>query len=268
MKAKGDIIILLLSIPLALLTALASFAGAFNGGTYEKEAIGYAAQAIGQDVVNLFVVVPILISSSIFSYCRNKVGFFIWSGSLFYLAYSYAIYSFALHFNNLFVVYCLILGLSFFSLLYFFITMAHEKALEWFTHNVLKKTVAAFLLIISGLFYCLWLSEIIPAIVAQQAPASVTENGLLTNPVHVLDLAICLPGLALTGIFLLKGKRIGFVLAPAMLSFCILLAVAILAMVLVMKLKGMEADLLLTVIFGAIAVSGIFLLVKYLRKLK
>ena len=42
----------------------------------------------------------------------------------------------------------------------------------------------------------LWLSELIPASLSGEVPKSVTDAGLWVNPIHVLDLAVLLPGLA------------------------------------------------------------------------
>lgn len=132
MEKKNDVNILLLSGPLAILTAFVSYAGVFIESTYTKETAIYAAQGIGQDIVNLFFVVPILIIGAIFSYRKSKLGLLIWSGAIFYLAYSYTIYSFGLHFNHLFIAYCVILGLSFYSLVYFLIYSNKENVSDWF----------------------------------------------------------------------------------------------------------------------------------------
>ena len=43
--------------------------------------------------------------------------------------------------------------------------------------------------------------------------------GLFTNPVHVLDLSILLPALALSGVLLLRRRAAGFLLAPLLLGF-------------------------------------------------
>ena len=123
-------------------------------------------------------------------------------------------------------------------------------------------------MVIAVLFYFIWLSEIIPAILKNATPKSIIESGLLINPVHVLDIAICLPALIITGIALMKKKNMGFLLAPTMMIFCIFMAIAIAAMVLVIKAKGLEANLGLTIVFGLITlISSIFLFL-FLRKLK
>lgn len=268
MEKKKDILILMLSLPLAILTAIVSYAGVFIESTYTRENTLYAAQGIGQDFVNLLIVVPILLISAFFACRKSKLGLLIWSGTIFYLAYSYSIYSFGLHFNNFFLMYCSILGLSFYSLIYFVISSLKEDVSDWFATIISTKWTGIFLIVIAALFYFIWLSEIIPAIHINATPKSITESGLLINPVHVLDIAICLPALIITGIALIKKKKIGLLLAPTMMIFCIFMAIAIAAMVFVMKAKELEANLSLTIIFGLLSfVSSIFLLL-YLRKLK
>jgi len=268
MEKKYDLNVLFLSVPLAILTAIVSYAGIFIESTYSKETSSYAAQGIGQDFVNLFIVVPALVLASFFACRKNKLGLMIWSGAIFYLAYSYTIYSFGLHFNQLFIVYCLILGLSFYALVYFLITSLKENVSEWFAKKISTISTGIFLIVIAILFYFIWFSEIIPSIVTNTIPKSITESGLLINPVHVLDIAICLPALIITGIALIKRKDIGMLLAPTMMIFCILMAVAIAVMVLVMKSRGMEADFNLTAIFGIIAIISTLFLIQFLRKLK
>jgi len=268
MQKKNDPIILLLSVPLTILTAIVSYSGIFIESTYARENMLYAAQGIGQDIVNLFIVVPILLIAAIFAWRKSKLGFLIWSGAIFYLAYSYTIYSFGLHFNNLFIAYCLILGLSFYSLIYFVIISLNENVSEWFTKGFSTKSTGIFLIVIATLFYFIWLSEIIPAILINATPKSIIESGLLINPVHVLDIAICLPALIITGIALIKKKNIGFLLAPTMMIFCIFMSIAIEAMVFVMKTKGFDANISLAIVFGLITLISSIFLSQYLRKLK
>jgi len=268
MQENHDKNILLLSIPLSIFTAAVSYAGIFIKSTYSKETISYAAQGIGQDIANLFLVVPVLVISSLLAYRKNRVGVILSSGALLYLVYSYAIYCFALHFNNLFIIYCMILGLSFYSLLYFIAKSMKDDMSEWFDEHVPRKSVSMYLFIIAGVFFFLWLSEIIPAIINQKIPNSIVEGGLLTNPVHVLDLAILLPALIITGVLLRKRNSIGYLLAPVMLCFCIYMAIAIATMVFVMKIIGLKTDILVAIIFGCITLVSIIFLQKYLKSLK
>jgi hypothetical protein len=62
-------------------------------------------------------------------------------------------------------------------------------------------------------FRCLWLSDIIPALLQDRTPVVLEEVGLPVNPVHVLDLAFFLPAMACVSILLWRKKALGFVLA-------------------------------------------------------
>lgn len=259
-------IILMLSLPLSFLVMIVSYCGIFVEDTYMREVKYYAVQGIGQDIINLFFVVPLLIINSI-RYTKSKSAALIWSGIILYLVYTYAIYCFSMHFNFLFLAYCMILGLSFYSFMYFVFSKMQEVKIEIQNFSVIK-TTSAFLIILSILFYFLWLSEIIPAVIKNEIPRSVIENGILTNPVHVLDISILLPAFIITAIKLMKKKEIGFLLAPSMLIFAGLMSFALMSMVIAMYLNNLNADLFIATIFVLIALISGILLRSYLRNIE
>jgi len=259
-------IILILSLPLSLLIMVVSCCGVFIEETYIREVKYYAVQGIGQDIVNLFIVVPLLIIASL-KYTKSKSAMLIWSGVILYLIYSYAIYCFSMHFNFLFLVYCLILGLSFYSFIYFVFSQIYKIKIDIKNYAV-TKTVSVFLIILSILFYFLWLLEIIPAIIKNEIPKSILENGVLTNPVHVLDISIFLPAFIITAIMLMKKKEIGYLLTPSMLVFGILMSIAIIGMVIVMYLNKLISDLYIMTIFILITLISGILLRSYLRNIE
>ena len=117
-----------LSLLLAALVTAAGAAGIFLEGTYAMESASWAAQGIGQDIVTLTLVVPLLIVSAIKASRGSKPALLVWAGVLVYLAYSYTLYAFFIHFNALFLVYTAALGLSFY-LLAFGIALTNRHAL-------------------------------------------------------------------------------------------------------------------------------------------
>src|SRR5437763_3408097 len=181
-----------LSVIDAILVLVASFAGLFLKNTYARETTSYALQSVGQDIENSVAAVALLIM--IYFVSKGSVkAFLVWLGVLLALIYSYAIYAFAVHFNSLFLVYVAILGLSFYTLVGSLIHLHLDSLQPNFAANTKTRPVSVFLLVVAILFYLQWLSEDILALVAGKIPPSVIENGLLTNPVHVLDLALLLP---------------------------------------------------------------------------
>jgi hypothetical protein len=261
-----DKIILYLSLPLAGLIIINSYCGLFIPGTYARETFNWYAQAIGQDIFNLFFIAPLLLIISVFAYKQNKTAILIWGGIQIFILYTYAIYCFAVHFNGLFLVYCAILGLSFYSFVYFIFSQTKEYNEIHYRNNFPVKSMGIFLIVLSCLFYLIWLKEIIPAIMGNTIPMSLADTGILTNPVHVLDLSLVLPGLIITAVLLLKKKSIGLSLAPAMLVFCILMAISIGVLIIVLKLKGLAGDWSLAMVFGVISVISLWILVLFFSK--
>jgi hypothetical protein len=191
-----------LSILIGFLVAIASLLGIFNPATYSKETANWAMQAVGQGIGNLLAV-PTLLISTYLLHKRSLKAYFIWLGTLLYFIYAYLIYAFFIHFNYLFLVYVAILGLSSYTLLGGLVEQNIPHILQPLSNRNIKS--ASILLIIIGvLFGLLWLSEIIPALLSGQAPKSTITAGLWVNPVQVIDLALVLPGMILTGIFLWK----------------------------------------------------------------
>ena len=99
-------------------------------------------------------------------------------------------------------------------------------------------------------------------VVFDSVPKDVSDYKLLVNPVHVLDIAIVLPGLIITVILLMKKHVLGFIFAPIFLVFVTLLSIALMAMAIMLKIKGISEDFSLVIIFIVLAViSAIFLFV-------
>jgi hypothetical protein len=257
-----------LTLLLAMSLAVVSACGAFVSEIYQRDSAPMAAQGIGQDLVDLFLVVPILLLSFVFVLRRKRAALPIFGGTIFYVLYSFVIYSLGVHFNNLFLLYCLVLGLS----LYLFILFLHETngmAVEdWYGPKAPLRSTAVFLMIVAVMFYGMWLKDLVPALLKNSVPAGVTDNDLLVNPVHVIDIAFVLPGLMVTAALLMRRRRLGFVLAPVALVFIIILGAALTGMVVMLKIRGISEDLSVAAIFVLLAVVSAGLLASLLKNLK
>ena len=256
--------ILFLSIPLAALVAFAGCTAMSDPAFYSRETLNWQAQSEGQDQVDLFLATPLLLITAFLAYRKNRAASLLWAGTVMYLLYSYLIYCFDVHFNWLFIVYCLTLGLSFYSLLYFFYTQFKFPVVKDSDNPAARKTIAIYFLVIGSMFYFLWLSEIIPSINSNTVPESLSEVGLPTNAVHVIDLSVFLPGIVITGILLLRKKTLGYLLAPALLTFFILMDITIGYLTYMMHSRGLEADLSVTFIMGLLTIVSLAFLIWYL----
>jgi hypothetical protein len=198
---------------------------------------------------------------------NSRIASLIFGGTVFYILYSFFIYTFGLHFNKFFLLYCLILGSSLYAFILVILELNRMDVQDWFGEKVPTRLTGVYLLFISAVFYMLWLKDIIPAVFKNTIPKNVSDYNLLVNPVHVLDLSIALPGLILTGIFLMKKRRLGYILAPVLLVFIIILTVALAGMVMMTKARGIMEDMSIAIIFIVLAVISIVVLYLFLRNI-
>ncbi len=268
MGSKQLKIITTLTVVLSFALAIVSYYGAFVSNTYKRDAASMAAQGIGQDIVDLFFVVPLLIISLVLMYRNNKVAYFIFSGTVFYILYSFFIYSFGVHFNNLFLLYCLTVGASLYTFILIISELNGMDVQNWFSNKVPVRTIGIYFIFIALMFYLLWLKDIIPAILSNTIPKDVSDHNLLVNPVHVLDIAFVLPGLIITAILLIRKHKVGFILTPVFLVFIIILAIALIAMVIMLKIKGISDDTSIAAIFIILAIISIIILGIFLKNIK
>lgn len=268
MKNNQLKVLSVMSVILVIGLAVVSVFGAFVPSTYVRDAASMAAQGMGQDMVDLFLVVPVLIISLIFLRRGSKWALFLYGGTLFYILYSFIIYAFGVHFNSLFLLYCLILGISLYSFILSLIRFNEMDIERWFDPGLRVRFIGIYLIIVAAMFYLLWLKDVVPSILDNTVPRSVSDYNLLVNPVHVIDMAIALPGLVIAAVLLMKKKRLGYILAPISLVFVIILAVALVGMVVMLKVKGISDDVSIAAIFVVLALISIIMLWIFLKNLR
>lgn len=267
-KKSNPQVVIALSVPLALLVAGVSFVGIFSPDFYAKETLNWQVQAVGRDIIDLVLVVPVLMVTALITFKIGRTGTLLWGGVLVYLVHTFVIYSFDVHFNKLFIIYCLILGLAFYSFLYFIYSQFKEPAVIKIENGVIRKVIGIYFITIAGLFYFLWLSEIVPAIVNNTIPKNLIEAGFPTNPVHAIDLAIFLPGTFITSILLLRNKKLGLILTPVMLVFFILMPITIGSLSAMMQQKGLEGSFSLFIVMSSLALFSLVLLIWYMKPVR
>ena len=251
-----------LSIPIAILVGITAWVGIFQDDFY-RDAQSMIDQAKGQDPVNLLLIVPLLLISAYFSRKNSISARALWAGTLVYIAYTYVVFCFSVHFNPLFLAYIAILSLSSLALLGGMLSMDLEQVRESF-HNRRYWGIGVFLLVTAAMFYFLWLGEIIPALRSGSVPAGVEQNGLLTSPVHVLDLGFLLPSLVYAAIALWRRSPFGYLLTGVLLTFELEMGIALVAMAGVMTNQGYPDTLPQLIFFSVLTAVSLALLVYYL----
>ena len=254
------------TFPIVILLAIAAGGGVFITGLYRDNPY-YVAQAVGQDFSSLVIVLPALIISAIFANRGSQRGRLVWLGILVYLIYTYVVAAFDNHFNSLFLVYVALLGCSLYALIGGLVMTNRVGMRESFTEKTPFRAVSIYLVVLAILFYFLWLSEVIPALIAGTIPQSIQDNGTATNAIHVLDMAWILPAFGITAVSLWRKQTLGYILAGALLSYTVLLALAILSMVEFMFWKGFPAVVPQLILFFGLFSISLGMLILYLKGL-
>ncbi|MDN4476846.1 hypothetical protein QQX09_13385 [Demequina sp. SYSU T00192] len=247
---------LAMSVPLAVLAAIASGAGALAPDLYAGDRESFAVQAAAQDWVTLLVAVPALLALALAARRGSRAAWLAWHGAVLYLAYTYAVACFMVQFNPLFLVYTSTFGLAFLTLATSLATAIRDTPADAFGPRWSRRTTAGVLWAVAAVFALLWLSDIAPALLAGATPDTLAESGTPTNGVEVLDLSIMLPTLALTGAWLLRRRVRGYVLATAALTFTALLGLALVAMVIGLVSAGLAESAAPAIVFGLLAAGA------------
>jgi len=232
----------LLAGALSLGFALASAGGLFWPQTYARESATWAAQGWGQDAMGLFLVAPLLVWAAWGTFKGRPIPFFLLGGLLLYAAYNSLLWVFCVHFNRLFIIYCANLGLSVYGLGFWAVGWNQWRPEQGWRKPGPVLMPALFLSGTALLFLALWLKEDVPAILRGIEPADLGEAGLLTNPVHVLDLSLVLPAMFAVSILLLRRRALGYGLFAPLAFFSVLMALAIAAMMMALKARGLAPD--------------------------
>ena len=251
----------------AALVAVTSLCGLFLEETYARETASWAAQAAGQDAANLLVA-ALLLAAVVFVRRGSLRAYLAWLGLLLYLVYAFAIYAFAVRFQFLFPIYVAVLGLSFYTLAGGLLAASPARLGLALRRNRWSSAAALFLLVVGALFGLLWLAEIVPAAVSGVPPASLGENSLLTNPVHVLDLAFLLPGMVATAYLLRRGAFAGRLAASPLLIFAVAMGLGILFGFGFSAARSLPVPLPAAVLVTAIVVTGAVLATLFLREVE
>lgn len=256
------------ALVLAFFMTIASLVGILHPAVYARETENWAAQAVGQDWVDVLFGVPWLVISAWGSRRGSRGARLLLAGGLLYFTYELLIYAFAVHFNALFLVYCASLGLSLFASFRAASSLAREDVQSWFEDTVPVRTPGILLVTIGVAFALMWLAEIIPALVQGSVPRSVAESALPTNPVHVIDISSVLPAHVAAGVLLLRRHPLGYCAAPVILAFGVLMSLSIAGMMVVMQLRGLEQTFAVAAGMTGLSALTTAVLVSMLRRLR
>lgn len=255
-----------LSSVILLLALIASVIGLLRPTLYRDSAM-MLPQLFGQDLVTLLFGAPLLAVGIALNARGSLRGRLVWLGALGYMLYTYATYAFGARWNELFLAYVTLFGLSLFT---FASGLAQTDAASVRARSgpgTPRRSVGVFLVAVAVLVGLMWLSENVTAIASGKPPRSVTEAEIPTNFIHAIDLGVVLPAAALAGVLLLRGAPLGFLLAGLLLVKIATLGLAVVAMGLFVQRSGIDVPPVQLILFGGLTAVALGLAALFLRAL-
>jgi hypothetical protein len=201
-----------LSIIIAVLGVITSAGGLLLNDLYRDNLFVTSAWK-GNDLITLFIAVPILIIAMIYSKRGSHKAQLIWMGVLDYMLYNYAFYLFGAAFNWFFLLYVALLGLSIFALIFGLIDLDINGITGQVRERMPVGWIAAYMLFVAIGLSLIYIAQSLGFIFTGEVPAIVTNTGHPTNIVFALDLTLLVPFLFLGAIWLIKRNSWGYVLA-------------------------------------------------------
>ncbi|MDF2921539.1 MAG: hypothetical protein K0R57_453 [Paenibacillaceae bacterium] len=185
----------------------------WGDGVYANNSLLKTGATKGTDVVLILAAILLIVVTVALK--NPRLQLLLRTGLLSIVSYAATCLVMGVSFNSLFLLYVLQFGSSMFA----FLLSLHQLILtEPYSNAVYERkfTGTGIFLIISGCSVLMWLTFIIPALLTGK-PMETLEI-YTTEPTFVLDLAIILPVALFCGIMLLKKRRIGYKMAPVLLT--------------------------------------------------
>lgn len=237
----------------------------FGTGVYRHMSAEVAIQGIAQDYITAFLAVPLLLVTLIWSRRGSLRAQVVRAGTFGYFVVTYMLYLAMATYNELFLVYALLLGLSFFGLYLSLLRLFHARVSEYFKPAVPSLFSGTFLMITAMLIGLLWLSVIMPPLLT----GNLYPNELAhytTMVVQGFDLGLFLP-ISFIGGYLMRKKTVsGLVYGPVLLVFLSILMTALTAKIIAIGLSG-GAIFPAVIVIPAILIVSLYLAIRTLLAL-
>lgn len=201
---------------IACLSFIQAAAGVFHPRLYHDGPWVRAAWN-GNDLVTLFIAVPLLIAASARAERGSPCAELIRLGMFFYMFYNYGYYAFGAAMNVMFVVYVAVFSLSASAIVASLIRFARNPKVYFAGGETLRYCVAGYMGFVALLIGGVWLVPWVLYVVRGEPPQLAGSPDAF-RLVASMDLSIQVPGLALGSVLLLRRNMWGTLIAVVMNS--------------------------------------------------
>lgn len=234
-------------------------------GLYRYDSVSSAAQETGQDVVTLFLGVPLLAAGAKLNSRGSLRGQLLLAGGLGYFLYTYASMSFLTAFNPMYLIYVALFSLSLYGFILALTRMDPNEVARAVAVSFPRRAITIYFVVVAAFLSLIWLGLVIPAMLTFTAPPGLEST--VTMVIQSMDLGVIVPAAIITAIFLWRHRPWGYTLAAVVLVKFLSMGAALIAMIISMAMAGVNVDAVQAGLFVLISASGIVLAVMMLRSI-
>lgn len=238
----------------------------YGKGLYRYDSVSTAVQGIAQDKVNLALGIPLLVISIFLARRGLLKGRLLLAGILGYFLYTYISYLFLWMYNPFFLVYVVLVSVSFFAFTLTMMSFDLEELESSLKGKLPVRFLGGFLIFVAAAITLMWLGRIIPPLLNAAQPLGLEHYTTLV--IQGLDLGFIVPVAALTGILVLKRNPYGYLLAPVVIFKGFTLSTAVTTMALSQVNAGVKISLTELAVFVVINLVLVYPLIVILKSVK
>ena len=248
-----------------VISTLGEMVTLYGKGLYARNSRSSAVQAIAQDLVTLFMVVPGMIISLIGIKKKKLSGMFLLTGMFGYMLYTYMSYAFLMFYNDLFLLYVANMTLSFYGIVLCIMDLFGNPWIEDIKKDMPVKGIRIFLIISGVMISLMWLGRIFPTLGKDVAPADFGNS--VTLVIQAMDLGIIVPACFVIAHLLKIRHKLGYILGPVIIVKAVTLVTAVLLMAIFVHVSGESDETVSFIVFGAICIMSFFYFIRVMKHL-
>lgn len=199
----------------------------YGQGLYRNDSLFVGGLFRGTDAITLFVSIPLLLVSYLYYRRGSLHGNIFMTGMLTYFLYIGVTYTFSAMFNSLFLFYTALFSIALCATIIAFTAFDTQSLANRVNSDMPRRGMAIFMIVAGLGTLMLWLSELIGPLMAGQAPANL--GPYTTMFTHGFDSAVITSATVITGLYLLRRKPLGYLLAAPLLILCTLIGIVVIA---------------------------------------
>jgi hypothetical protein len=226
-------------LPILGLTVISTLVSLLTSDFYFSDSAIMAVKSHYLDLINLSIVVPTGFFMFVLAMKDSYWAKLFILGIMAHFAYEFGFNALSLYFNELFLVYVAIFGLSIFGIIWGY--EAVQQSGSYLKNPIKMKLSGSYLMLFSIVPFIAWLMEILSTDKGS-VPASIAGMNIPVNVVHVFDMAFVLPVIIYGAVQLFRGKMSGLILSSISAAFVFFTCLSILTMELGLQYHNLHFD--------------------------